>query len=154
LPAAIAAGQQPYFKLHGSSNWVNGASGGRLFIMGGNKAIEIDRYPILSWYHRQFRDHLLRPGTRLMVIGYSFSDRRINTAIVNAVDQGALRIFIIDQQGVDVIDKRNPRIPIKTPDPLVEKLSPRIMGASRRTLTSTFGSDSVEHSKILRFFET
>jgi len=154
LPAAIAAGQQPYFKLHGSSNWVNGASGGRLFIMGGNKAIEIDRYPILSWYHRQFRDHLLRPGTRLMVIGYSFNDRHINTAIVNAVDQGTLRIFIIDQQGVDVIDKRNPRIPIKTPDPLVEKLSPRIIGASRRTLTSTFGSDNVEHSKILRFFET
>jgi SIR2-like domain len=153
LPAAIAAGQQPYFKLHGSSNWMNGASGSRLFIMGGNKAIEIDRYPILSWYHRQFRDYLLRPEARLMVIGYSFNDGHINNAIVNAADQGTLRIFIIDQQGVDVIGKRNRRIPVKTPDPLMEKLSPRIIGASRRTLTSTFGSDNVEHSKSLRFFE-
>jgi hypothetical protein len=38
--------------------------------------------------------------------------------------------------------------------PLVEKLAPGIIGASRRTLTSTFGNDNVEHSKILRFFET
>ena len=71
----------------------------------------------------------------------------------NAVDLGTLRIFIIDQLGVDVIDKR-PWRPIKTPDPFVEKLAPRIIGASRRTLSSTFGSDNVEHSKLLRFFET
>jgi hypothetical protein len=152
-PASAAPGLQPYFKLHGSSNWANGSSAGRLFIMGGNKAIEIDRYPILSWYHRQFREYLSRPGARLMVIGYSFSDRHVNAAIADAVDQGTLRIFIIDQLGVDVLDKRNPRLPIRTPDPLVEKLAPRIIGASRRTLSSTFGSDNVEHSKILRFFE-
>jgi hypothetical protein len=152
LPASLAGDRQPYFKLHGSSNWLSGSSGGRLFIMGGNKAVEIDRYPILSWYHREFRQYLAQPGARLMVIGYSFGDRHINGAIVNAVDNGTLRIFIIDQLGVDVIDKR-PWRPIKTPDPFVEKLAPRIIGASRRTLLSSFGGDNVEHSKIMRFFE-
>jgi hypothetical protein len=153
-PTAVGAGVQPYFKLHGSSNWVNGSSGGRLFIMGGNKAVEIDRYPILSWYHRQFREYLSRPGARLMVIGYSFSDQHINAAIAAAVDNGTLRLFIIDPLGVDVIDKRNPRLPIRVPDPYVEKLAPRIVGASRRPLSSTFGNDNVEHGKIMRFFES
>jgi len=56
--------------------------------------------------------------------------------------------------GVDVIDKRNPRLTIRMPDPYVKKLAPRIIGASRRPLSSRFGSDNVEHSKILRFFTT
>jgi len=149
----VRPGAQPYFKLHGSNNWVNGTSGGRLFIMGGNKAVAIDRYPILSWYHRQFREYLSRPGARLMIIGYSFSDQHINGAISDAVDRGTLRLFIIDPLGVDVIDKRNLRLPIRVPDAYVEKLAPRIVGASRRPLSSTFGSDNVEHGKLMRFFE-
>jgi hypothetical protein len=154
VPMGYGPEAQPYFKLHGSSNWVNGSSGGRLFIMGGNKASEIDRYPILTWYHRQFREYLARPGARLMIIGYSFSDQHINAAIASAVDTGNLRLFIIDPLGVDVIDKRNPRLPIRVPDAYVEKLAPRIIGASRRSLSSTFGNDNVEHGKIMRFFES
>jgi hypothetical protein len=63
-----------------------------------------------------------------------------------------LRIFIIDPSGVDVIDKRNPRLPIRVPDAYVEKLAPRLIGASRRPLSSTFGNDVVEHGKVFRFF--
>jgi hypothetical protein len=151
---AVGPGAQPYFKLHGSSNWVDGSSGGRLFIMGGRKALEIDRYPILSWYHGQFREYLARPQTRLMVIGYSFSDAHINTAIADAVDRGSLRLFIVDEKGVDVIDKRDPLLPIRLPDPFVGKLGPHIFGASRRPLSSTFGNDVVEHNKVMRFFGT
>ena len=50
----------------------------------------------------------------------------IQLAIINAVSQGTLRIFIIDQQGLAVIDKRNGWIPVKMSGPLLEKLSPRI----------------------------
>jgi hypothetical protein len=148
----VDAHTQPYIKLHGSSNWMNGTSGGRLFIMGGNKAIEIGQYPILSWYHQLFRDYLLRPRARLMVIGYSFSDGHINAAIADAVDHGTLCIFIVDPSSVDIIDKRSPRLPIRVPDAYAEKLAPRIIGASRRPLLSTFGSDRVEYDKLLRFF--
>lgn len=149
---AVRPGAQPYLKLHGSSNWVDGPSGGRLFIMGGRKAGDIDRYPILSWYRDQFREYLVRPQTRLMVIGYSFSDEHINAAIGDAVDRGSLRLFIIDEKGVDVIDKRDMRLSIRVPDPFVGKLAPHIIGASRRPLSSTFGNDVVEHNKIMRFF--
>jgi hypothetical protein len=106
----------------------------------------------LSWYHRQFREYLSRPSARLMIIGYSFGDPHINGAIATAVDQGTLRRFIIDPLGVDVVDKRNPRLALRIPEAYVEKLAPRIIGASRRPLSSTFGNDNVEHSRVMRFF--
>ena len=87
-----------------------------------------------------------------MVIGYSFSDTHINAAIVEAVDRGSLRLFIIDEKGIDVIDKRDPLLRIRLPDAFVGKLGPHIIGASRRPLSSTFGNDVVEHNKIMRFF--
>jgi hypothetical protein len=86
---------QPYYKLHGSINWTGGGGNPRLLIMGGNKAVEINQYPLLAWYHQKFGEYLSR-GTRLMVIGYSFSDHHINEAIMKAADQGGLRLFIID----------------------------------------------------------
>jgi hypothetical protein len=46
---------QPYFKLHGSSNWLAGSTGERILVMGGNKAISIDQFPILTQYHAEFR---------------------------------------------------------------------------------------------------
>jgi hypothetical protein len=102
-------GAQLYYKLHGSTNWIGGGGGqARLLIMGGNKAVEINQYPLLAWYHRQFDEYLAR-STRLMVIGYSFSDRHINQAIIKAAEKGALRLFIIDPQGVDILNKQDPR---------------------------------------------
>jgi hypothetical protein len=42
-------GMQPYYKLHGSTNWIGGDGGQRrLLIMGGNKAVEIIQYPLLA----------------------------------------------------------------------------------------------------------
>lgn len=146
------AGLQPYYKLHGSIRWIGGGEGqGRLLIMGGNKAVEINQYPLLSWYHKKFQEYLLQ-HTRLMVIGYSFSDQHINNAIMNAANKGALRLFIIDPSGVDVLDKQDPRSPIRVAGPLMTSLNPCIIGASRRPLTAIFGSDRVEHGKIMRLF--
>jgi SIR2-like domain len=143
---------QPYYKLHGSTNWTGGGgSGGRLIIMGGNKAVEISQYPLLDWYHRQFREYLSR-AARLMIIGYSFSDAHINRAIIDAAKQRALKIFIVDPAGVDVLNKQDPRH-MQVPSELMEALQPRIVGASRRSFLSAFSTDRVEFERLSRFFE-
>jgi SIR2-like domain len=122
---------QPYYKLHGSTNWMGGGGdGGRLIIMGGNKSEEISQYPLLDWYHRQFRNYLSR-AARLMIIGYSFSDAHINRAIIDAAKRRNIGIFIVDPAGVDVLNKQDPRH-LQAPSELMEALHPRIIGASRR----------------------
>lgn len=142
---------QPYFKLHGSSNWISGPTGERLLVMGGNKAISINQFPILTRYHAEFQRLINVGGSRLMVIGYSFSDAHINKVIGEAVDANWLKLFIVDPQGVDVIDKSKPT-PIRIPDAYMEKLAPHIIGASRRSLIETFASDVVEFDKLSRVF--
>ena len=145
------AGAQPYYKLHGSTNWIGGVDvQPRLLIMGGNKAVEINQYPLLAWYHKQLDEYLAR-STRLMVIGYSFSDAHINRAILKAAEKGTLRLFIIDPQGVDILNKQDRRhIQVQTE---LMALNPYIIGASRRPLLTTFASDRVEHGRLTRFFE-
>jgi hypothetical protein len=146
------SGAQPYYKLHGSTNWIGGNGGqARLLIMGGNKAVEINQYPLLTWYHQKFSEYLLR-GTRLMIIGYSFSDHHINQAIMRAAEKQTLRLFIIDPQGVDVLNKQDSRHNQHQTD--LMGLNPYIIGASRRPLIATFGNDRVEHSRLMRFFTT
>jgi hypothetical protein len=95
---------QPYVKLHGSVNWMESNVGQRLLIMGGQKAVSIGRYPILTWYHDEFRKMLLRPSARLMVIGYSFSDAHINDAIADGLKAG-LKLYVVDPYALDVLKK-------------------------------------------------
>jgi hypothetical protein len=144
---------QPIFKLHGSYNWFAEPQGEQLLIMGGNKTASIGAFPVLARYFAEFQAMLSQPDTRLMVIGYSFSDHHINDAIQTAAAKGT-KIFIIDTSGVDVIDKRNTRA--QEPEPvtdLMQALMPRIIGASRRPLREVIGRDPVEYEKVMRFFE-
>lgn len=147
---------QPFFKLHGSSNWVD-EKDGRLLVVGGGKAEYIGQHPLLKWMHDQFRLYLERPRTRLMVIGYSFRDRHINQLIMDAAKRTHLELFIIDTRGVRLLD-----VPALRDDSLVDTspqrelsltLTPRLIGGSQRALTTTFGTDTVERSKLMRFFE-
>jgi hypothetical protein len=151
-PFSIDKSKQPYFKLHGSSNWTD-ESGTQLLVMGGNKVPIIDQFPVLKWYHEQFKEYLSKPDTRLITIGYSFGDLHINRVIRDAAFSGNLGIFIIDPLGVNVIAD-NPRAnpPGAKPEglPLLNQLEPYIIGASRRSLREIFGNDSVEHGKVLR----
>jgi hypothetical protein len=88
-----------------------------------------------------------------MVIGYSFSDAHINDAIMDAVKQGDLRLYLIDPLGAKVLDKRDPRAMIPDhPGPLLETIPPRLIGISQRPIASTFNDDTVEHSNLTRFF--
>lgn len=146
-------GIQPYIKLHGSCNWNDGPSGGRILIMGGQKAVSIGQFPILTWYHQQFRNMLMRAGARLMVIGYSFSDAHINDAIMVAIKRGDLKLFLVDPAGDKILDKRDPRAMIPDhPGPLLDTIPPRIIGISQRPISTTFNSDIVEHGNLCRFF--
>lgn len=115
--------------------------------------MSIEQFPILSWYHQQFRDMLMRPGARLMVIGYSFSDAHINNAIMDAITLRDLKLFLVDPAGDRILDKRDPRATIPDhPDPLLDIILSRIIGISRRPISTTFNSDAVEHGNLCRFF--
>jgi hypothetical protein len=154
----VGQNEQPYFKLHGSSKWIDTIKGQRVLVIGGDKAFAIAEHEILMWYYDQFREYLAKPDTRLMVIGYSFRDEHINNAVGAVVARGgSLKLFIIDPDGVDVLDKdyrknlfwgdstaRGPRMAL---------FQNHLIGASRRTLREIFGGDAVEHGKVMRFFE-
>jgi hypothetical protein len=145
-PFTLKERVQPYFKLHGSSNW-RALNGSTILIMGQNKGFEIDNSPLLNWYRDQFREMLGQTGAHLMVIGYSFRDDHINQIIVKAAQKG-LKLFIIDARGVDVIDPESKN----KPGGLKHLLQDSIIGASRRYLLPTISTDPVEFKKILRFF--
>jgi hypothetical protein len=127
----VDGGQQPYIKLHGSSDWLRSGPEPTLLVLGGSKSVEIAQDPLLSWYHKLFRDALIRSGARLMIIGYGFADRHINEVIAQAANGRNLTIFVVDPaSGVDLVCK-----PQEPPVPLWEKLPACIRGGSRRPLS-------------------
>ena len=147
----IEPSQQPYVKLHGSSDWVRDSKE-PLLVLGGGKSVEIAEDRLLTWYQKEFSDALHRPGAKLVVIGYSFGDEHINEVIGRAADQGGLTLFIVDPEGVDVLDKWKGYLHgVPPPQPLRDQLNPHIRGASRRPLSATFGYDRVEHGKLMAF---
>jgi hypothetical protein len=134
-------GAQPYVKLHGSVNWMESNRGKRILIMGGQKAVSIGLYPILQWYHDEFRKMLIRPSARLMVIGYSFSDTHINDAIVDGIAAG-LKLFVIDPYAIKALQN----------DPRIGSARPALIGYSNRSLKDTFGGDRYSHNQVSQFF--
>ena len=143
---------QKFIKLHGSSNWDRGDLS-NLLIMGGTKAREIGRTPLLSRYAEIFEQALCTARARLMVIGYGFRDSHINEAIQRGVDRG-LKLFVIAPEGADIARARNPtrKAAIAMETPLEAMLAKSLIGASRRDLRDIFGLDTVEHYKVMRFF--
>lgn len=149
-PYSLTPGRQPYFKLHGSSNWVQNEASDLMLIIGGNKSAEIQKQPLLKWYHEQFQKMIA--GHQVVIIGYSFNDDHINQYLIKAVSVGT-RLFIIDPMGVDIIDKRAKGVGhIPEPStPFMDCLVDAIDGASRRDLIRTFSGDDIEYGKIHHF---
>ena len=104
----------------------------------------------MTSYVASFRRMLNEPNSRLMIIGYGFGDQHINAEIENAAKDSDLRLFIVDPNGIDVLDK--PTKDDLGDQRLVDRFGPSIMGASRRRLLSIFNDDYVEHAKIWKFF--
>ena len=94
---------QPYLKLHGSHDWTTNS--GYLLITGGNKETDIGEVPLLTSYLTHFRTSMCNEHARLMIIGYGFGDRHINSALMDASRAGA-KFFIVDPAGINVLDKR------------------------------------------------
>jgi hypothetical protein len=101
-----------------------------------------NEHPLLVQYQQIFREHLTRPNTRLMIIGYGFNDEHINEAILAGVRTG-LKIFVVDLRGVAAIEKIDK-------DKIIR---PSIVGESRKPLTTTFGQDHTEHGFLMTFFK-
>jgi hypothetical protein len=144
----LLPGLQPYIKLHGSID-IKQSDREMMLVIGGDKAANIDRQPLLKWYNQMFQHNLRSSEARLMIIGYSFGDAHINQVIFSGIEAG-LKIFIIDPRGADVIGS-NPSLPLNPGFPIRNA----IIGASRRSLHNTFSMrDMVERQKINRFFRT
>ncbi len=150
----VNARSQPIYKLHGSSNWIR-ADSQPLLIMGGAKMREIGQTPILNWYAKVFDESLSTGNTKLMVIGYGFGDDHINAAIVRGVENG-LKLFIVNPEGAAIARMLNQT---RVSGQIIERtqlekmIEESLVGASRRGLRDTFGQDSVEFSKLMRFFQ-
>jgi hypothetical protein len=141
---------QPFFKLHGSSNWKQEA-GDTVMIMGSAKASAIARFPVLQWYHEEFRARLNQPGTKLMVVGYSFLDEHINQAILDAYRAHGLQTHIVDPRGKDVLQP--PGIegaPIKWRRDIQDI---KLIGEAVTPLSTVFGGDIFARVELMRFFE-
>ena len=147
-PYSTASRFQPHFKLHGSSSWYT-EDGRRLLVMGGDKDIAIKEHEVLRWYYDEFKRHLKMGKTKLMVIGYSFSDSHINEAIVDAWQSGNLAgMFLVNPSGRDVL---NPTPPHQIKVPKGVEYIPSL-GGSTRPMSATFAGDAFEHQKFMDFF--
>jgi len=116
---------------------------------------EIGQTPILNWYAKVFDESLSTSTAKLMVIGYGFRDDHINAAIARGVENG-LKLFIVAPEGAEMARMHNPtRVSgqIIERTQLEEMIEESLVGASRRGLRDTFGQDSAEFSKLMRFFQ-
>jgi len=142
-------GLQPFYKLHGSSNWQT-ESGAPLLIMGNTKAGAIQRFPVLRGYHNQFAASLSEPNSKLMVIGYSFQDEHINAVIERAWREHGLGTYLVDLRGRDALpDPKMVHAAIKVKRD-IEHI--KLIGELRRPLFSVFAGDTFAHGELMRFF--
>jgi hypothetical protein len=140
---------QPYFKLHGSSNWKD-EQGEAVLIMGSAKSGAIDRFPVLKAYHDKLRHMLGQPGTKLMVIGYSFQDGHINQVICDASAGTGLGTFLVDPNGRDVL--KDPKMADAAIKKKREVEDIKIIGELKRPLSAIFRGDVFAHGELMRFF--
>lgn len=86
-----------YIKLHGSQGWLSSDSKNQL-VLGTNKYEDIQKEPLLKWYFQLFEKALYRKEVKLFVIGYSFNDAHVNSCILKAVQEYALKIYVISPE--------------------------------------------------------
>jgi len=143
-------GFQPFYKLHGSSNWQTGA-GEPVLIMGNAKTGAIDRFPVLRGYHDEFAARLGEGGAKLMVIGYSFLDNHINAVIERASQSRGLGTYLVDPRGRDVLmDPKMARASIR-PKRDIEDI--KLVGVLQRPLSEVFSRDLFAYGELTRFFQ-
>ena len=147
----VQGNMQPYFKLHGSSNW-HDRQGEPVLIMGSAKSGAIERFPVLKAYRETFRRMLSQTGAKLMVIGYSFQDDHINEVISDGSTKAGLGTFLVDPNGRDVLkDPKMAGAAIRPPLSALEEI--KIIGELKRPLSAIFRRDVFAHGELMRFFD-
>jgi SIR2-like domain len=140
----LVVGQQPFIKLHGSSNWETG-QGEPMLVMGKAKLAQINQHPVLKRYFEYFVECLSKPDTRLTVIGYGFADEHINEALLEAGRRGTMKMFVVHPRGREVlVRQRNAQIP--PPEPLRDDIPS--LGDSVWPLSRTFLDDELERDAL------
>lgn len=85
-----------YYKLHGSILWNNSITSNSLpLVMGNDKLEKIQSQPLFKYYFDKFKEIISIKATRLLIIGYSFSDTHINELIIDAIQKTGLQLHII-----------------------------------------------------------
>ena len=143
-----------YIKLHGSFEW-RATGGANVLVMGGSKAEQIQRFPLLELYFEIFRRVCETSRLRLMTIGYGYRDLHVNEAIAEACRKrpGERWIYLIDPLWSSVIV---PRLRNEGgADGAV--IAEAILGGSSELLTDTFSPPSghgrtEEYRRILQEF--
>ncbi len=102
---------QPFYKLHGSTNWKETGGNADITIMGGGKSSAIEAIPVLKHYHDTFKEYVKRGDTRVAIIGYGFGDDHINEALEDAVRNNGLRMFVCDPLGSGLAYAKREYIP-------------------------------------------
>ncbi len=90
---------QPFFKLHGSTNWKDAGENADIMIMGGGKAGAIQASPVLRRLQDFLTEYARRGGTRVTVIGYGFGDAHINVILKDAIENRGLLLYVVDPRG-------------------------------------------------------
>jgi hypothetical protein len=98
----LVAGQQPFIKMHGSSNWET-TQAEPMLVMGKAKLAQINQHQVLKRYFEYFVECLSKPDTRLTVIGYGFADEHINEALLEAGRRGTMKMFIVHPRGRQIL---------------------------------------------------
>ena len=94
-----------YIKLHGSFNWKD-SSGNHTMVIGTSKLKDIEKEPILKWYIEMFKCVLSKPNRRLLIIGYGFRDKHINSVILNSIKKNnGLRLYLIYPKRIEDFQK-------------------------------------------------
>lgn len=83
-----------YIKLHGSYDWRD-KENRNILVIGTRKKDTIDQEPLLKSYFDLFSHIISRPNSKLLIIGYGFKDKHINSVIADAVKYNNLSIYVI-----------------------------------------------------------
>jgi hypothetical protein len=89
----LSKGNNFVIKLHGSCNWKSFDDSDTMVIGRGKKS-KILKEPLLRCYFEIFEKVLCEGSHNLIVIGYGFRDKHINSVLAKAVKKG-LKIYIL-----------------------------------------------------------
>lgn len=92
-------------KLHGSCNWVS-SDGSSTMVIGRGKKEQIQKEPLLKYYHEIFETILSQDLRRLFIIGYGFGDEHINSVISKAVKDNGLKIYLLYPESPEEFKRR------------------------------------------------